>query len=306
MKWRKFLPIIGIVIFIYLLIKIDLNAVVQEISNANIFYLLIAFAFLFLLLFLHTLKWFAIARKQNIKIPFKESFRITLISCFYEFIVPSKLGTILRVEYMKKYADFGKGLCNFTLDKILDFSSIIFLAIVFSFVFKDKLDLPVVFFIVLFIIFVMGTLFFIKKERSKFVFRFVFKKFVPKKMKDKAKSMFDSFYDNIPKKRYFPLFFLLNIISWIVIYSISFFVGRSLGIELPFYIYLGVFPIATLISLIPISINGLGTREAALISMLSLFGVTAAKAFSMSIISFFITTIITAVIGSFLIWRIKS
>jgi uncharacterized protein (TIRG00374 family) len=306
MKWRRLLPIIGIAIFIYLLIRIDLRVVVREIVNANVFYILLTIVFLFLLLLFHTIKWFVIARKQDIRIPFKESFKITLITCFYEFIVPSKLGTILRVEYMKKYASFGKGLCNFTLDKILDLSSIIFLAIIFSFVFKDKLALPIGFFILVFVVFIVATLFFLKKERSKFVLRIFFKRFVPEKMKEKAKSVFDNFYDHIPKKRYFPLFFILNVISWVIIYAISFFVGLSLGIDLPFYVYLGVFPIATLIALIPISINGLGTREVALVSMLSLFGVSAAKAFSMSIISFFITTIITAIIGSFLIWKIKS
>jgi uncharacterized protein (TIRG00374 family) len=306
MKWRRLLPIIGIAIFIYLLIRIDLRVVVREIVNANVFYILLTIVFLFLLLLFHTIKWFVIARKQDIRIPFKESFKITLITCFYEFIVPSKLGTILRVEYMKKYASFGKGLCNFTLDKILDLSSIIFLAIIFSFVFKDKLALPIGFFILVFVVFIVATLFFLKKERSKFVLRIFFKRFVPEKMKEKAKSVFDNFYDHIPKKRYFPLFFILNVISWVIIYAISFFVGLSLGIDLPFYVYLGVFPIATLIALIPISINGLGTREVALVSMLSLFGVSAAKAFSMSIISFFITTIVTAIIGSFLIWKIKS
>jgi uncharacterized protein (TIRG00374 family) len=74
-------------------------------------------------------------------------------------------------------------------------------------------------------------------------------------------------------------------------------VGLSLGINVPFIYYLSIFPLATLVSLIPISVAGLGTREATLISLFGLFGIAATKVFSMSLITFFIAGIIPAIIG---------
>jgi len=303
-NWKKYLPIIGIILFVYILIKVDLFKILNEIKEVNLYFIFIALIFVFLMLFVETFKWFVIALFQDIKMPYKEAFKINLITNFYGFVTPSKLGSVIRAEYLKKYSgNLGKGLFNFTIDKILDISSIIFLAIVFSFVFKDKLNLPVGVFTGIFLIFVLVTLFFIKKERSKWALGFFYNRFIPEKMKKKAKITFDSFYDHIPKKRYFILFFCLNLINWLVIYATTYFIGVSLGIELGFVFYLGILPLGTLVTLIPISINGLGTREAALISLFALFGVSAAKVFSMSVIGLLMAGIVPAVIGSFFIFR---
>ena len=304
-NWKKFLPIIGILLFIYILSKVNIVNVFQEIRQVNIYFLLISIFFVFLMILSETIKWFTIAFFQDIKIPFKEAFKINIMSNFYGFVTPSKLGSVIRAEYIKKYTDdnIGKGLFNFVIDKILDICSIIFIAIIFSFVFKDKFDLPISIFFTLFLLLFLGLLFFIKKERSEFVLRIFYRKFVPKKLRKKARMTFDSFYENVPKKRYFILFFFFNLINWIVIYSMTYFVGLSLGIDLPFIFYLAILPIGTLITLIPISINGLGTREATLISLFALFGIESAKVFSMSIVSLIIAGIIPAIIGIFLIFK---
>lgn len=304
MQWKKYLPIIGIILFVYVLIKVDLGEVWQELLQVDIYYLLISLVLVFIMLFIQTFKWHIIAVYQKIKIPYSESFKINLITNFYGFITPSKLGTVLRAEYLRKYTgNFGKGFFNFVVDKILDIASIIFTAIIFSFIFKDTLNVPMGIFISIFLIFVLGTLFFIKKERSEFVLRFFHKYLLPKKIKDRAKSVFDSFYDEVPKKRYFILFFLLNIINWIIIYLITYFIGLSLGINLGLIYYLAILPIGTIVTMIPISINGLGTREATLISLFALFGIGSAKVFSMSILSLVFSGILPVVIALFFIWR---
>lgn len=300
MKWKKYLPVFGILLFVYILIKIDLRSVLLEIQNANIYFLLIAVLLVFVMMLSETIKWFTIAKFQNIKIPFSEAFKINMIDNYYGFITPSKVGSVIRAEYLKKYTDgyFGKGLFNFIIDKVMDLSSIIFIAIVFSYNFKDKLDLPIGFFTALFLFFIFGTLFFLKKERSEIILRVIYKKLVPTRFRNQAKSSFEAFYDHVPKKRYFILFFLLNLFNWIINYTLAYSVGLSLGINLPFIYYLSIFPLATLVSLIPISIAGLGTREATLISLFGLFGIAATKVFSMSLITFFIAGIIPAIIGA--------
>lgn len=300
MNWKRYLPIIGILLFLYILIKIDFRNIINEIVNANIYFLGVAIVLVFVMMLSETVKWFTIARFQNIKIPFGEAFKINMIDNYYGFITPSKVGSVIRAEYLKKYADghFGKGLFNFIIDKVMDLSAIIFIAIIFSYNFKDKLDLPVGFFTAIFLLFIFSTLFFLKKERGEIVLRIIYRKLVPYRFRNQAKSSFESFYDHVPKKRYFVLFFVLNCINWVMNYSLAYFVGLSLGINLPFIYYLSIFPLGTLVSLIPISVAGLGTREVTLISLFGLFGIAAAKVFSMSLISFFIAGIVPAIVGA--------
>lgn len=305
-NWKKYLPIIGLLLFVYILMKIDLSNILNEIRNINIYFLLMAVVFVVIMFAVQTFKWHIIAVFQDIKIPFRESFKINMVGHFYGLVTPSKLGSIVRVEYLKKYNNnnIGKGLFNFVIDKMLDISSVIFLAVIFSFIFRDKLKVPISFFTALFFAFVLITLFFLKKERSRLVLRFFYNR-LNKNFKNKARLTFESFYEDIPKKRYFILFFLLNIINWILIYLVVYFIGLSVGIELNFIFYLAILPIGTLVSMIPISIGGLGTREAVLISLFGLFGMAASKVFSMSLINFLIAGVIPAAISILFVWKKK-
>ena len=103
MNWKKYLPIIGIALFIYILIRINVFDVINEIKNADLFFLFIALVFVFIAMIIQTFKWFAIAVFQDIKVPFLEAFKINLIGNFYGLVTPSKIGTVIRAEYLKKY-----------------------------------------------------------------------------------------------------------------------------------------------------------------------------------------------------------
>ena len=305
MKVKKFLPIIGILIFLYILFKLDLSNIIEEISKADINYLLVALFFVFLSTVTQTLKWFTIAKVQKIKVPFFGSYKINLIGTFYGFITPSKLGSAIRVAYLKGYKGYqmGKGASNYVLDKVLDLCSLFFLAVVFSFVFESIIPRSFLYYSTVLLLVLLGLLLIFRdKERTKNLLGFFYRKFMPERIKERVREGFNSFYEDMPKKRYFVLFFLLNIVNWVVLYAMSYFIGLSLGIDIPFFYFLAVLPIATLVGQIPITISGLGTREATMISLFGLLGVGATKVFSMAIVAL-LGGVIPAIIGSFLIFR---
>ncbi len=303
-NWKKYLSFIGIVIFIYLLIKLDLVEIFNAVRNTNLRIFLPAVLLVFVFQITQTFKWFVLARKQGIVLPFKEAVKINLMSNFYGLITPSKLGVVMRGEYLKKYSkSIGKGISNFVLDKILDIFSVFFLAIFFSFIFRRKFNfIPINFFILFFFLFILLSFFIISKKNRIFL-KLFYRKIVPEKFKEKAKSTYHSFYSGMLKKRKLFIVFIFNLINWVVLYSITYLVGLSLGINIPFIYFLAILPIGTLISLIPISIDGLGTREAALISLFGLFGVEATKVFSMSIISLLITGIAPSLIALIFLFK---
>lgn len=309
MNWKKLFPIIGVTIFIYILLKLDVSNIFREVLNADVKFLLLSGFFTFLFLGTQTLKWFAIAKAQKIKVPFLEAFKINLKSLFYAFITPSNIGGVIRAGYLKKYNEnsLGKGLSNFTIDKIFDLCSLIFLAAIFSFWFRNVLPIDYFYYsLLIFFILVWGLLIFIDKDRSRKILRIFYRYLIPKKIKKKVKQGFYSFYEDMPEKKYFGLFFLFNILNWIVLITVSFFIGVSLGIDVSYFYYLAILPITSLISHIPITINGLGTREATMIILFGLIGVEATKIFSMSIISLFISGILPTIVAGILILRSKN
>ncbi len=307
MRIKKYLPIIGIGLFIYILIKVGISQIFDEVIQANLFFLLVAMFFVFAALITGTLKWFVIAHKQKIKVPFWKAFRINLICFFYGFITPSKVGHIMRAGYLKKYNNqhLGKGISNYVLDKIMDLFSLVFLAIVFSFVFRNLISINYLYYALGGLALLISLLIIFRKEgRSRSILK-IFYRLIPKKRRDKVKHEFHLFYKDMPKKRYFLLFLLFHVINWVVIYTITFFVGISLGINISFFYFLAILPIATLIGQIPITISGLGIREATMIKLFGLLGIGATKIFSMSIITLFLAGIIPAIIGSFLSFKHK-
>lgn len=60
--------------------------------------------------------------------------------------------------------------------------------------------------------------------------------------------------------------------------------GRSLGLGLPVEIYFALVPVLLLVLLLPISINGIGTGQIAFVALFSRVGVTAADAFTLSVL----------------------
>ena len=61
--------------------------------------------------------------------------------------------------------------------------------------------------------------------------------------------------------------------------------GLAVGIKLGFYYYPVIVPIVILLTMIPISIQGLGIREISFVYLFGLFNVTNAKSFALSIIA---------------------
>ena len=304
-KIKKFLPIIGIGIFIYLILKLDFIKIFQEIKTLNIPYLLIAIFLVFVFLTSQTFKWFIIARKQKIKIPFFEAFKINLISNFYGFITPSKIGSIIRINYIKKYSgEIGKSISNFVIDKIFDISSLFVFVIIFGFLFYTEMKImslnSLYLFLIIFLMIIFIFLLFYKKKSSQFILGFFYKRFIPHKIKEKARGTFNSFYENIPSLSFLLIAFFFNIVSWLLDYLAVYFVGLSLGINVGFWVFLAILPISTLVGQIPVTIGGLGTRELVLINLFGLFGVGAVKIFSMSLVTLIINSIIPSIIGSIL------
>ncbi|MDP7521114.1 MAG: lysylphosphatidylglycerol synthase transmembrane domain-containing protein, partial [Candidatus Pacearchaeota archaeon] len=277
-------------------------------SNSDINFLLIAILLIFISFITQTLKWFTITKIQLTNISFIEAFKVNIMSMFYGFITPSRIGGIIRAEYLRKYNNnnLGKGVSNYVLDKVLDLGSLAFLAGLFSLMFKDLVSINYFYYSLSgFILIVILLMIFRDEKRSRSTLRIIYVKLVPEKMKEKVKNGFNSFYQDMPKKRYFILFFLLNVLNWVVLYASTFFIGISLGIDISFYYFLAILPIATLIGQIPITISGLGTREAVMISLFGVIGISATKVFSMSLISIFLAGVIPALIGSFLIFKNK-
>ena len=64
----------------------------------------------------------------------------------------------------------------------------------------------------------------------------------------------------------------------------AYYLGRALGIDAPLFTYVAVLPVILLIMLVPVTVNGFGTGQAAFVWFFGQAGVAAAPAFALSLL----------------------
>jgi len=270
---KKFLPLIGIIILVIIVINLDLEKIKAAFLSINPIFIVLS---MFLLL------------------------PINMIGFFYSTITPGFLGHLMRIPYIKEKTNepYGKLFINIIIDTtirtIAEFLMILIGAlIIFG-------SFPEIFTIIIVFITIIGLIlyYFIKKERGeKFFYSFV-KYFIPKKLKGNSFKFIDTFYLDFPKISILIIPLILGIFVWILIFTQEYIVVYAMSINIPYFYFLMLFPIANIAGYLPITIAGLGMREFTSIVIFStLFSVTKEEILVFTLLGFIIADVFPGFIG---------
>jgi len=297
--FKKIVPIMGIFILIYLIIDIGVENIVATFLKISPIYVVVAAALTFPRLLIRNTQWQLLLKKQKIQVSFVKSLKIFLIGYFYGSITPGYLGQMIRIPYMKDATKepLGKLFVNSTIETAVHGLSLYIMMLIGAFFVAEQY--PEIFFGACVFVgtSVLIYAFFIKKERGEKTFHFMIKLFIPKRFAGHMGQFVDTFYNDFPRIRDYILPFLLGIPAWVIIYSQIYILGLSLDIEVPYFLFLVLYPIANIIAFIPISAAGIGTREATLVFLFSLFGVAPEKAVVLSLAGHLLTDVLTGFYG---------
>jgi len=304
MKIKKILPIIGLLLFAYLIYDIGVLNLFNTIKNANISYIFIGAILTPLFILPLAFKWFIILKKQKFNLNFFYVLKLYYIGAFYGFITPARTGSLIRAYYLKKKTKRRLIECasSIVIERIMDlFAVFIFAFIGAFFILKSNLNLFYTL-IISFIVFFILILIFMRKKRAMFLLSLIYNYILPKNIKEKADNSLNTFYDSLPKLRNLIIVFALTIFTWIFLYVQTFLFAKAFNINnIPFYIFFPLISIGTVVATIPISVSGLGTREFTLITLFSLFNVNPESVISMSLVSFVLVGLIEGLIGLFFV-----
>jgi len=272
---KKYSYFLGIFLFIIILAKTDIDSVLVNIKNVKFFYLTFAALLSFPILLVKSYCWNYLKKRQNINYNLKDSFLMYGVGLYLGSVTPGRVGEISRALYLKKDGhSFGKSVVGLIIDRLSDvIFLLIFLFFGSLFFFNSFLQQIFIFIAVItFLIF----LFFIclKSNIAKPLLGKLFYFFIPDKYQKSWKLNFQDFINDIKvyKLRNYLIVLFLTAVSWFFSYIQIFIIAKSVGIiNVPFLYLSVIFTIISFINLIPISILGIGTREAALIFFLSSF-----------------------------------
>ena len=297
-KLSRILPLIGIALFVYVVKKAGISNLISTFLGANYFYIAIAVLFLPLIVLLQTFKWRYVVGKQGIKMGLAEAYKIQLVSIFYGFVTPARIGSFVKIAYLQeKTKNLGKSASSVVIDRALDLLTVLLLAGFGSLMVINKFSRILLYIAALTGLFILLIAVFLIESKKRFVLEFIYRKMLSGKMKAKVKKSFSQFYKSIPKYRFFIVPFAASIATWLIIYLQIFFIAVALNINVPYFVLAVMLAISTLVSLLPISIAGIGPREASLITLLGFFGIEPARIVAMSLLGIFTTNTIISLAG---------
>lgn len=245
-------------IFIYVATKIDFSKFSINIFDKN---LLFAFLFFF---FFHYLRACKVKNLINLKNKF--ALKIYLIGFFFGFITPGRIGDFLKIFYIKKRNKFST-FKIFFYDKIVDIYWISFFTFI-SILYIIKINF-----------FILMLLFFL--------------------------SLIISYQYNYRILKYLKFKINLTKLYYLNLFSVSSLIFYSLGCYCVFKIFtndinithFSIFILALFITLLPISFNGLGTRELVFLYFFQNNKITNDEILISSFIIFLIINFLFSVIG---------
>lgn len=305
MKIKKFLPFIGIVIFFYIIYRIGLTSITAALLEVKLGYLVAATLALFVTFLLQAIRWNAIMKAQGINVGFFYALQVNLISQYYGVITPGRLGGLMKAAYLKKKVkNLATAASSVIIDRVLDMVAIAFMALAGVLLLADKFLIDFnksLFFLVIVVVICIA---FLNKKLARYFLKKVHTFLVPEKYKIQLRANFHDFYGNFPKmhKLIFPA--IISFILWIYIYFITYLFALAFSItEVPLAAFLLISAIGTIITLIPITVSGLGTREAFFLLAFGAYGVAPERIVLMSVTGVLALTLVSALSGLVTIHR---
>jgi len=300
-KWV--FKLIGLIILILILaFKINFKELILAIASIKLKYLLETTVILSIITVVNPYRWQYILKKLSIHYSFKKLFGFYYLTMLFGAITPARTGEIIsRIALLKKNAyPTDKSLVSIIVERVADLFFLLLFVYAGALVFFRFLRLEVFLIIAISLILIILFLILIRKNFSRILLEKFFLIIIPQKFKSNWRVWFKKCLENLKKFcfRDYLVILLLTTLTWAVIFIAMNLLALGWGINTVPFFYLAIsVALSNLVSLLPISISGLGTREAVLLGLLSFFNVSPEKIVSFSLSIFLINLIIICVIG---------
>lgn len=254
--------VITLFIFYLLFTQIDAKSVIQVLSSANLVYILASILVLALIVPIAVFRWQIILKVTGHPLPFWRCFNIFMAALPITSISPSKSGDVIKAYYLKEEIPMSKTIGTVYTERVFDLFSLIFLSFVGSLLYRNM-----EFLIILTPALLIVTLLFITPNANLRI------PFIKDSWNSKLQNIMLSMRSLTRCKKEFLVVTLLSLISWMLAVFQTMLFFYALGIDIPFIFTMANIPIAIFIGMIPVTLGGMGTRDAAIIYLFSEFGV---------------------------------
>jgi uncharacterized protein (TIRG00374 family) len=307
--------LVGASIILIIFFLIGIKNIIKVFLNIDLLIVLGGLSLTITVVIIKAIRWKILCDSTDIPISFCNSTSYTLIG-FYAGIIAKPMGDFAQGFLINK--DFNYSFSRTSLSVILirlfDIFILLglgFFSIIYLFIIKDLREVLPAFMIIILILTISLAFmsFFLFKKIGEKVIKYLTKLFLKlfstiSNKKIEIEEFVDDFFQGITKIKEKPKSFLYILIFSLLVWSISCFQGfiflTAVGFAIEILEIIIVISLSVIVSLVPISIGGLGTRESALIILFSILSIAEPSiATSFGLVYAICTFWIPAIIGGF-------
>ena len=309
MRWRQIaIRLIGLAILVFILTRIDLKATLGALKGLHWGYLLLAIVANLPMFGLKAWRWQEMLKMQGISYPWRDAFLVFVAGLFLGLVTPGRVGEMSKALYLKQDRDVpvSVGLANVLMDRLFDLYTIMVLGTAGLIWFRLLPDWALALILAGTLASLLLPIVLLSKRLASWMLAVVQRLPFVRRYQPRLALATDRFQQGLrpllTPRLLLPL--LLTQLAYLVFFEQGHWLAQAVDLPVGIF-YLAVsLSVAGVITLLPISISGLGTRDAALIAMFAPLGITASHTMAFSTLYFLTFYIVGGVIGA-VAWQLK-
>lgn len=307
MHWKSWLKLIGVILLLSILLNVDFALAIQNLHKLDSVYLACYVGCFIAMMLVRSMRLRLAMSKLNHHLTFKDCYVATMEPAFLGIVTPGRIGEFTRIGYLHKHGvSMQEAISIVTVERLIDIGVLFIFGIggmvyIFS---------PVSYQFSGGLVVSLGLITFVGAIRGYEFLLLCFKNYFgwvlrwePSFVTRYRQEIFVSFHRVM--NRAAMSIFLLGLVCTGFNFSQIFFLAAAFGFEADYLVVIFAYTVATLVSLMPISVGGLGTREATYIMIMAHEGILKEQALLFSLLDGFILGVFMLLMLLIPIWAYR-
>jgi len=292
--------LLGLFMIAFCVRQIQWESFIETLASVNPWFVIIGLVLTLINMIIASLRWYLLLHALYIKAAFTRVVKLLFIGMFFNIFLPGGFaGDIVRsIQAQHEGSSFEDAISSVFTDRLLGLFGLVFFAViglVFQWNSLRASGLLRYFLIPSAFVCIFPIFFYNRRVMKKFQVFTTYFGLVGQKMEELYRSFYKYRHRSLPVAVVFGITLFNHLIMFASIYAFA----LSLDAQVSFVYFMLFLPIIGILSMVPVTIGGLGLREFGFVFLFPLVGMTKAQALGSSLF-FFMALISIAFIGGFL------
>ena len=284
---------IGPCILLFLIWRVDFTQSLKLLASVKLGYLAAALFLLVPMLVLRSLRWRGLVGVQGVTLAWADAVWVYAFSILVGTATPGRLGEFIKVAFLRRGGmSLGASFFSVLMDRLFDLGFLLLFAAAAVLGLLGLQAIPLASGVVLLALLAgFGTWFFTIGKGQRLVPGLI-GRLPGTTLKRRLGENYAGFSHGFARLRPKAILAAVTVTTfiWIINYLAIYLLALGIDLQVGFIYLSGLSAVASLVTLIPVSVMGVGTRDAALVFLLGLRGIPETQALALSVGMFLLLT----------------